>query len=208
MWRCSYKWRLHADVTDFLCLFSEHIFTMNTFQWSHSTCPNWTCRPHKIPIEWLMVLKMEATHISHCWWTHVLSVMLLSLGIWRRQLCRWDSEGMSILLFHQTKKKTHTALGQWQSILHDSSVCNSFSHFSVCMFSFLQEMTQSWPPPLTAIHTPCKTEPSKFPFPTKVSNAPVAVFIQMIVSLNVIRLDCFKQTWQGTCSHKPCLFGL
>ncbi|NRL40653.1 hypothetical protein F3A72_24020, partial [Salmonella enterica subsp. enterica serovar Typhi] len=25
----------------------------------------------------------------------------------------------------------------------------------------------SWPPPLTAIHTPCKTEPSKFPFPTK-----------------------------------------
>lgn len=29
-------------------------------------------------------------------------------------------------------------------------------------------MTQSWPPPLTAIHTPCKTEPSKFPFPTKV----------------------------------------
>uniref|UniRef100_A0A8C7X8Y3 AF4/FMR2 family, member 4 n=1 Tax=Oryzias sinensis TaxID=183150 RepID=A0A8C7X8Y3_9TELE len=32
----------------------------------------------------------------------------------------------------------------------------------------LKEMTQSWPPPLTAIHTPCKTEPSKFPFPTKV----------------------------------------
>ncbi|MGH0175603.1 UNVERIFIED_CONTAM: hypothetical protein FKN15_071121 [Acipenser sinensis] len=31
----------------------------------------------------------------------------------------------------------------------------------------LEEMTQSWPPPLTAIHTPCKTEPSKFPFPTK-----------------------------------------
>ncbi|MBN3302495.1 AFF4 protein, partial [Amia calva] len=32
----------------------------------------------------------------------------------------------------------------------------------------LEEMTQSWPPPLTAIHTPCKTEPSKFPFPAKV----------------------------------------
>ncbi|KAK3524474.1 hypothetical protein QTP70_029288, partial [Hemibagrus guttatus] len=31
----------------------------------------------------------------------------------------------------------------------------------------VEEMTQSWPPPLTAIHTPCKTEPSKFPFPTK-----------------------------------------
>ncbi|KAK7926310.1 hypothetical protein WMY93_008620 [Mugilogobius chulae] len=34
----------------------------------------------------------------------------------------------------------------------------------------VREMTQSWPPPLTAIHTPCKTEPSKFPFPTKDSH--------------------------------------
>uniref|UniRef100_A0A3Q0RZ85 AF4/FMR2 family, member 4 n=1 Tax=Amphilophus citrinellus TaxID=61819 RepID=A0A3Q0RZ85_AMPCI len=44
-----------------------------------------------------------------------------------------------------------------------------------CVDEILKEMTQSWPPPLTAIHTPCKTEPSKFPFPTKVSLAPVAV---------------------------------
>lgn len=35
-----------------------------------------------------------------------------------------------------------------------------------CVDEILKEMT-SWPPPLTAIHTPCKTEPSKFPFPTK-----------------------------------------
>uniref|UniRef100_A0A3Q1IE23 AF4/FMR2 C-terminal homology domain-containing protein n=1 Tax=Anabas testudineus TaxID=64144 RepID=A0A3Q1IE23_ANATE len=42
-----------------------------------------------------------------------------------------------------------------------------------CVDEILKEMTQSWPPPLTAIHTPCKTEPSKFPFPTKVSIAPV-----------------------------------
>ncbi|XP_027952223.1 AF4/FMR2 family member 1-like isoform X3 [Eumetopias jubatus] len=28
-------------------------------------------------------------------------------------------------------------------------------------------MTHSWPPPLTAIHTPSTAEPSKFPFPTK-----------------------------------------
>uniref|UniRef100_A0A3Q3MRV6 AF4/FMR2 family, member 4 n=1 Tax=Labrus bergylta TaxID=56723 RepID=A0A3Q3MRV6_9LABR len=40
-----------------------------------------------------------------------------------------------------------------------------------CVDEILKEMTQSWPPPLTAIHTPCKTEPSKFPFPTKVSTA-------------------------------------
>ncbi|XP_069574369.1 AF4/FMR2 family member 4 isoform X2 [Brachyistius frenatus] len=36
-----------------------------------------------------------------------------------------------------------------------------------CVDEILKEMTQTWPPPLTAIHTPCKTEPSKFPFPTK-----------------------------------------
>ncbi|XP_010869426.2 AF4/FMR2 family member 4 isoform X3 [Esox lucius] len=36
-----------------------------------------------------------------------------------------------------------------------------------CVDEILKEMTQSWPPPLTAIHTPCKTEPSKFPFPSK-----------------------------------------
>ncbi|XP_068107117.1 AF4/FMR2 family member 2 isoform X2 [Hyperolius riggenbachi] len=30
-----------------------------------------------------------------------------------------------------------------------------------------EEMTHSWPPPLTAIHTPCKAEQSKFPIPSK-----------------------------------------
>ncbi|XP_017276850.1 AF4/FMR2 family member 4 isoform X2 [Kryptolebias marmoratus] len=40
-----------------------------------------------------------------------------------------------------------------------------------CVDEILKEMTQSWPPPLTAIHTPCKTEPSKFPFPTKDTHA-------------------------------------
>uniref|UniRef100_A0A8B9KR14 AF4/FMR2 family, member 4 n=1 Tax=Astyanax mexicanus TaxID=7994 RepID=A0A8B9KR14_ASTMX len=29
-----------------------------------------------------------------------------------------------------------------------------------CVDEILKEMTQTWPPPLTAIHTPCKTEPS------------------------------------------------
>ncbi|XP_071411846.1 AF4/FMR2 family member 1 isoform X2 [Pithys albifrons albifrons] len=31
----------------------------------------------------------------------------------------------------------------------------------------LREMTRSWPPPLTALNTPTKAEPSKFSFPTK-----------------------------------------
>ncbi|NXK11586.1 AFF1 protein, partial [Herpetotheres cachinnans] len=34
----------------------------------------------------------------------------------------------------------------------------------------LKEMTHSWPPPLTAIHTPSTAERSKFPFPTKVKH--------------------------------------
>ncbi|EMP32248.1 AF4/FMR2 family member 4 [Chelonia mydas] len=41
-----------------------------------------------------------------------------------------------------------------------------------CVDEILKEMTHSWPPPLTAIHTPCKTEPSKFPFPTKKDTIP------------------------------------
>ncbi|XP_023581087.1 AF4/FMR2 family member 1 isoform X1 [Trichechus manatus latirostris] len=36
-----------------------------------------------------------------------------------------------------------------------------------CVEEILKEMTHSWPPPLTAIHTPSTAEPSKFPFPTK-----------------------------------------
>lgn len=47
----------------------------------------------------------------------------------------------------------------------DASVSGDVS----CVDEILKEMTHSWPPPLTAIHTPCKTEPSKFPFPTKES---------------------------------------
>lgn len=30
-------------------------------------------------------------------------------------------------------------------------------------------MTHSWPPPLTAIHTPGKADQTKFPIPNKVS---------------------------------------
>lgn len=33
----------------------------------------------------------------------------------------------------------------------------------------VQEMTHSWPPPLTAIHTPGKADQTKFPIPNKVS---------------------------------------
>uniref|UniRef100_A0A2K5F605 ALF transcription elongation factor 4 n=1 Tax=Aotus nancymaae TaxID=37293 RepID=A0A2K5F605_AOTNA len=48
-----------------------------------------------------------------------------------------------------------------------------------CVDEILKEMTHSWPPPLTAIHTPCKTEPSKFPFPTKVSKQNMSFIIML-----------------------------
>ncbi|XP_078532399.1 AF4/FMR2 family member 1 isoform X1 [Lissotriton helveticus] len=43
----------------------------------------------------------------------------------------------------------------------------TFSNEVHCVEEILKEMTHSWPPPLTAIHTPSTAEPSKFPFPTK-----------------------------------------
>ncbi|MEJ1276752.1 AF4/FMR2 family member 1 [Cricetulus griseus] len=43
----------------------------------------------------------------------------------------------------------------------------AFSSEVHCVEEILKEMTHSWPPPLTAIHTPSTAEPSRFPFPTK-----------------------------------------
>ncbi|XP_017496632.3 AF4/FMR2 family member 1 isoform X2 [Manis javanica] len=48
-----------------------------------------------------------------------------------------------------------------------SQSVETFSNEVHCVEEILKEMTHSWPPPLTAIHTPSTAEPSKFPFPTK-----------------------------------------
>uniref|UniRef100_A0A663LVC7 AF4/FMR2 family member 3 n=1 Tax=Athene cunicularia TaxID=194338 RepID=A0A663LVC7_ATHCN len=45
------------------------------------------------------------------------------------------------------------------------------SSFILLYNIIFQEMTHSWPPPLSAIHTPGKAEQSKFPFPNKVRHA-------------------------------------
>ncbi|KAG5834628.1 hypothetical protein ANANG_G00263460 [Anguilla anguilla] len=45
----------------------------------------------------------------------------------------------------------------------------ALSNETHCVEEILREMTHSWPPPLTAIHTPSTSEPSKFSFPTKVN---------------------------------------
>ncbi|KAL7863678.1 hypothetical protein SRHO_G00126620 [Serrasalmus rhombeus] len=43
----------------------------------------------------------------------------------------------------------------------------SLPNDSSCVEEILREMTHSWPPPLTAIHTPGKAEQTKFPIPSK-----------------------------------------
>uniref|UniRef100_A0A8C3TZR1 AF4/FMR2 family member 1 n=1 Tax=Catharus ustulatus TaxID=91951 RepID=A0A8C3TZR1_CATUS len=51
--------------------------------------------------------------------------------------------------------------------------------------SDLKEMTRSWPPPLTALNTPTKAEPPKFPFPAKVRHA-----FSMLLSNFISRWPC------------------
>ncbi|KAM3938437.1 AF4/FMR2 family member 1 isoform 2-T2 [Leptodactylus fuscus] len=45
----------------------------------------------------------------------------------------------------------------------------TFTNEAHCVEDILKEMTHSWPPPLTGIHTPSTAEPSKFQFPNKES---------------------------------------
>ncbi|XP_072837216.2 AF4/FMR2 family member 2 isoform X1 [Pogona vitticeps] len=47
----------------------------------------------------------------------------------------------------------------------------NLSNDSSCVEEILREMTHSWPPPLTAIHTPGKAEQNKFAIPTKAQDS-------------------------------------
>lgn len=42
-------------------------------------------------------------------------------------------------------------------------------------------MTHSWPPPLTAIHTPGKADQTKFPIPSKVSVSSLSSFHSSLI---------------------------
>ncbi|XP_054649035.1 AF4/FMR2 family member 2 [Dunckerocampus dactyliophorus] len=53
------------------------------------------------------------------------------------------------------------------SLNHPAEV--SIPNDSSCVEEILREMTHSWPPPLTAIHTPGKADQTKFPIPSKES---------------------------------------
>lgn len=112
-----------------------------------------------VSFEWTHVFKLKL--LGPLWALvdeHLINSLFSLSGIWGCQLCGWNSKGMyahgcSVLpLASSVCPDVHSKRCNWVT----------FSLF------FPQEMTQSWPPPLTAIHTPCKTEPSKFPFPTKV----------------------------------------
>uniref|UniRef100_A0A3Q3WUT1 AF4/FMR2 C-terminal homology domain-containing protein n=1 Tax=Mola mola TaxID=94237 RepID=A0A3Q3WUT1_MOLML len=54
----------------------------------------------------------------------------------------------------------------------------------LCVEEILREMTHSWPPPLTAIHTPGKADQTKFPIPNKVSVC--------IYNCSYDRIECHK----------------
>uniref|UniRef100_A0A8C2J4K0 AF4/FMR2 family, member 2 n=1 Tax=Cyprinus carpio TaxID=7962 RepID=A0A8C2J4K0_CYPCA len=60
----------------------------------------------------------------------------------------------------------------------------SLSSDSSCVEEILREMTHSWPPPLTAIHTPGKAEQTKFPIPSKVLS--LSLSLSLTVPLNYL----------------------
>ncbi|XP_066566996.1 AF4/FMR2 family member 1 [Amia ocellicauda] len=62
-----------------------------------------------------------------------------------------------------------TAKAKLSKLKIPSQPIETLSNEAYCVEEILREMTHSWPPPLTAIHTPSTTEPSKFPFPAKES---------------------------------------
>ncbi|XP_048399138.1 AF4/FMR2 family member 4 isoform X4 [Stegostoma tigrinum] len=75
----------------------------------------------------------------------------------------YGNQSHSSLAEMKSGNKVHLSKLKIPSQQVESSVSGDAS----CVDEILKEMTHSWPPPLTAIHTPCKAEPSKFPFPAK-----------------------------------------
>ncbi|KAM6221614.1 AF4/FMR2 family member 1 [Rhynchocyon petersi] len=69
--------------------------------------------------------------------------------------------------FEKTDLKVPAKVKLTKLKMPSQSVEQTYSNEVHCVEEILKEMTHSWPPPLTAIHTPSTAEPSKFPFPTK-----------------------------------------
>ncbi|XP_069043497.1 AF4/FMR2 family member 1 isoform X1 [Lepisosteus oculatus] len=77
-----------------------------------------------------------------------------------------DFHGQSYGNFSDLKMAAKAKLS---SLKIPSQPAETLSNEAHCVEEILREMTHSWPPPLTAIHTPSTSEPSKFPFPGKES---------------------------------------
>ncbi|XP_058523066.1 AF4/FMR2 family member 1 isoform X1 [Ochotona princeps] len=69
--------------------------------------------------------------------------------------------------FEKTDLKVPAKVKLTKLKMPPQSAEQTYSNEVHCVEEILKEMTHSWPPPLTAIHTPSTAEPSKFPFPTK-----------------------------------------
>ncbi|XP_053559351.1 AF4/FMR2 family member 1 isoform X2 [Bombina bombina] len=83
------------------------------------------------------------------------------------------NEDRNLLRIRERERRNQEAL-QERETFHDhvplfAEPYKTFSNDVHCVEEILKEMTHSWPPPLTAIHTPSTTESSKFHFPTKES---------------------------------------
>uniref|UniRef100_A0A2K5QUR6 ALF transcription elongation factor 1 n=1 Tax=Cebus imitator TaxID=2715852 RepID=A0A2K5QUR6_CEBIM len=74
--------------------------------------------------------------------------------------------------FEKTDLKVPAKVKLTKLKMPSQSVEQTYSNEVHCVEEILKEMTHSWPPPLTAIHTPSTAEPSKFPFPTKKERSP------------------------------------
>lgn len=134
------------------------------------TWSDWPCRFLKMPIEWPRLLKIICAEFDVSVFRDPAMLTVL-MRFWRfvHILLKLPLLGQQFILSTQSESYYFS---QWKSISHYLHPYElTCSLFFPVFLSLFQEMTQSWPPPLTAIHTPCKTEPSKFPFPTKVSIA-------------------------------------
>ncbi|XP_056424710.1 AF4/FMR2 family member 1 isoform X2 [Hyla sarda] len=84
--------------------------------------------------------------------------------------------------YHEDSYECHTDLksdakDKLSRVEMASGHFETFTNEAHCVEDILKEMTHSWPPPLTGIHTPSTAEPSKFAFPNKES--------QQVSSVNV-----------------------
>ncbi|XP_018431703.1 PREDICTED: AF4/FMR2 family member 1 isoform X1 [Nanorana parkeri] len=74
--------------------------------------------------------------------------------------------------YHEESYRNHVNLkpnGKDRFSKPASEPYETFTNEAHCVEEILKEMTHSWPPPLTAIHTPSTAEPSKFAFTNKES---------------------------------------